>query len=90
MICCFSNRGDEVSMRHFEEIDFWLKNKKVDLFGRYRTSFSGERPFRYAQSGSERTSFSGSTVSSRRRGLYDRTLWPSAGALSSVAFDGGL
>ena len=65
-ICCFSNRGDEVSMRHSKEIGLWLKNKSLFrgvpnlLFG--RTSFSGEPPFQYAQSGFERTSFSGSTV----------------------------
>ena len=56
----FSNRGDGVSMCHFKEIDLGLKTKTQ--FWGYRTSFSGEPPFRYAQSGSERTSFSGSTV----------------------------
>ena len=61
LICCFSNRGDEVSMCQFKEIDFGLRNNIFNLGG-HRTSFSGETPFRYAQSGYERTSFSGSTV----------------------------
>ena len=26
LICCFSNRGDGVSLCHFKEIDFLLKN----------------------------------------------------------------
>ena len=26
MIWCYSNRGDEASMCHFKEIDFWLNN----------------------------------------------------------------
>ena len=31
LICCHANRGETVSMCHFKEIDFWLKN--IYLFG---------------------------------------------------------
>ena len=47
-------------MCHFKEI-FWAEKQNFQFWG-YRTSFSGEPPFGYAQSGSERTSFSESTV----------------------------
>ena len=52
-------------MCHVKEIGFGLKNKIY--FEGYATSFSGEPPFQYAQSGSERTSFSGSTIRVPRR-----------------------
>ena len=40
---------------------FWVEKHNFQFWG-CRTSFSGEPPFRYAQSGYERTAFSGSTV----------------------------
>ena len=60
LICCFSNRGESVSMCNFKEIEKDVK-ALFDLGGT-EPPFRANLLFGYAQSGSERTSFSGSTV----------------------------
>ena len=65
LICCFSNRGDKVSMCHFKEIEIGCINDKMSIKGTEPpVPFRASLLFGYAQSGYERTSFSGSTVNS--------------------------
>ena len=61
LICCFPNRGDEVSMCHSKEIENGCINI-IFKFGGTEPPFQANLLFGYAQSGSERSSFSGSTV----------------------------
>ena len=65
----FSTRGDEVSMCNFKKVDFRWKNMIFNLGGT-EPPFRANFIFGYAQSGSERTSFSGSTVQARQVPIF--------------------
>ena len=60
----FSDRGEKVGMCHFKEIENVCKNFILN-FGGTEPPFRANLLYKYAQSGFERTSFSGSAVNRR-------------------------
>ena len=61
LLCCFSNRNEKVKMCHCKEIEHGCKNIISNFWGT-DPPFRANLLFGCAQGGSERTSFSGSTV----------------------------
>ena len=65
MHALISTRGEKVSMCHFKKKRKWMCKNNIFKFGGSEPPFRANLLFWYAQSGSKRTSFSGSTVPER-------------------------